>query len=101
MDVVGVVLGVVVLGEQPAALHPVVVRLTGLDGAGPGERQLVERLIGRVPRRLGVGKLVGDPPNVHVEQGAQHLALAGAEGTRRYARRRPPALPGPRTAGSS
>ena len=75
VDVVHTALGVVVLGEQPGPLDPVVVRLTGLDAAGPGE---VERLDprARVLRRLGVGERVGDPADVDVEEGAQQLALA-------------------------
>ena len=85
VDVVGVVLRVVVLDEQVAALDAVVVRLAGLGAAGPGERQRVEGVVGGVASRLAVGEVVGDAPHVHVEQGAQDLTLVGRQGRRRHA----------------
>ena len=72
-------LGVVVFGQQAPTLDPVVVGLAGLDPTCPGERQLVEIVVAPVLLHLGVRQFVGDPVHVHVEEGAQQLALVGPE----------------------
>src|ERR1019366_3970573 len=45
MDVVGVVLGVVVFDQKPRSLHPIVVRVALLNAAGPGEVDILARLL--------------------------------------------------------
>ena len=45
MNVVGVVLRVVELDQETGRLNPVVVSLTGLLAAGPGEEQMVSCLL--------------------------------------------------------
>ena len=84
VDVVDAALGVVVLGQQRAALDPVVVRLARLEPAGPRERQLVERGVAGVLRGLGVGQLLG-----HAARRTRRAAPAAASAGRR---------PGPRPA---
>src|SRR5439155_23633423 len=42
MDVIGLVLGVVVLDQQIRALQPVIMRPSRLDAAGPGEMDVFE-----------------------------------------------------------
>ncbi len=79
VDVVDAALGVVVFGEQAPALDPVVVGLAGLDATRPGERQLVEIVVGPVLLDLRVRQFVGDPVHVDVEEGTQELALVGPE----------------------
>ena len=120
MGVVGLALGVVVLDEQPRALQPVVMRLAGAGGPGPGQVDGVQRgLVGVVRLRR---QAVRDAPQVGGQQRAQQVPLPGVEfpgrqalrdagqresaGSRRRRsrrparRRRPSGSPGRRACGS-
>jgi hypothetical protein len=58
VGVVALALDVVVLDQEPGALHPVVVGLAGLGPAGPREMEPLEAVAEQVGR-LCCGELVG------------------------------------------
>ena len=76
---VGAVLRAVVLDEETGALQPVVVRLTRLGAARPGE---VHPGKGASRQRfpLALRELVGEAINVERDERLQHLALGVAQG---------------------
>src|SRR5215218_5461015 len=83
MRMVGVVLGVVPLDQQPGTLQPVVVRLAGRSPSRPGEMDGIQgRLIVVALQRGHPGRC---PVQVGGEEGSQDLLLLGVELRCRYA----------------
>ena len=77
VGVVRLALGVVVLDEQPRALQPVVMRLAGAGGPGPGQVHGVQRgVVGVVRLRR---QAVRDAPSVGGQQRAQQVPLPGVK----------------------
>ena len=77
VGVVRLALGVVVLDEQARALQPVVVRLAGVGGPGPGQVDGVQRgLVGVFRLRR---QAVRDAPGVGGQQRAQQVPLPGVQ----------------------
>jgi hypothetical protein len=74
MNVVGPVLRVVVFDQEAGTLQPVVVRLTALESACPGEVDLLQRRP-RDPLGLDCGDLAGQAIEVLVDEGQEQLPL--------------------------
>src|SRR5829696_4441132 len=81
---VGVVLGVVPLDQQPGTLQPVVVRLARRSPSRPGEMDGIQ---GRLIVALQRGHPGRCPVQVSGEEGSQDLSLLGVELRCRYAPR--------------
>ena len=79
VDVVGAALGVVVFHQQPRALDSVVVRLARLDVPRPGKGK-IDEVVDVLQLRFHVGQRIGDPPDLDIEEGPEHLLLVGREG---------------------
>src|SRR5688572_28562224 len=95
VDVVGLVLGVVVLHEECGASNRVVVATTGFHWTSPGERDRGEaRVLDPLPVRGG--DLVPCSPDVMLHQrgealllGLRQVVVADPGGNRGYVRARP------------
>src|SRR5260370_30714449 len=76
VNVIRVVLGIVVLDEEPRSVQPEVVRVTGLQGAGPGKMGRAEaRLADAGPLRLG--EIGPEVPDELLHQALGQRALRG------------------------
>ena len=78
VNMVDVALSVVVLGKQARCLQPVVVRLSALDAASPGEVDRVQFVAGEL-FGLPLGEFVRDSADEDVEDGPEELTLTGCQ----------------------
>src|SRR5262249_5972989 len=78
MDVVGAILRVVVLDQERRAVQPVVVRLSGIDGAGPREAHVLGAGVAH-PAKLLVGDVTAHVARVGLDQPQSQGPRLGTE----------------------
>ena len=74
VDVVGTILGVVVLDQEPWSLKPVIVGVTDMFATGPPEVD-VSRAIAGDAVQLVVGEGFGHAPGIRLDDGVQQMLL--------------------------